>query len=511
MSKINRHKPKQIKLEGPLLIGSSTLTDKDLTKSQQKATKLFDTWFKSRDKKKKRILRIGGYPGTGKTTWVKYLIDKYGFDAKDCYVLAYTGQATNRLRKEGVMARTIHSTIMYTKDEHVLNDQGKAIYRRGIPLMRVVFKPVKRLPSSVKLIIVDEASFLPESLEQTLMKYNVPILETGDPRQLPPVAGKQVFNEDNVDFVMTDVMRQHEDSELYDLIRRIRVYENIDTRKYHDEVLFLHQQPTIEETFYRYLPFFKGADVIIVATNKTRQIISDLYRKEILKTNSPYPIEGERMICRQNNQQLMIDQYMLANGMQGTCMNDVGRSLVDSKSDVYYMNFQPDVTRDIQTDKETYFANLPCNIERLLAPFGSIRMDFKYAVIGEFFEYAHALTCHAVQGMEYDNVLYVDTYNNDFDYLMRLRYVAASRAKKHLTYLIPHSRYGNWFDLAHVEERMASIAEEERRIEAERLERLALFQRAYGPKATVLPSLLDPIDSTTPLSWVSTKQGGILV
>ena len=68
MSKINRHKPKQIKLEGPLLIGSSTLTDKDLTKSQQKATKLFDTWFKSRDKKKKRILRIGGYPGTGKTT-----------------------------------------------------------------------------------------------------------------------------------------------------------------------------------------------------------------------------------------------------------------------------------------------------------------------------------------------------------------------------------------------------------------------------------------------------------
>jgi len=394
MSKVSKHKPKDLKLEGPLLLGKPLVTKNDLTESQRHATEMFDEWFQSKRKKNRPILRIGGAAGTGKSAWIKYIIDKYKFDAKDCYVLTYTGQATNRLRKDGVMARTIHSTIMYTIDEPVLDKHGNPITRRGVPLMRVTFKPVKRLPNSVKLVIVDEASFLPEKIEKTLLGYNVPILETGDPLQLPPVAGKQVFGEDNVDFMMTDVVRQHMDSELYDVINRIRVRENIDTSLYHDEVLFLHQQPTVEETFYRFLPFFKNADMIVVATNKTRQIITDLYRKEIIKTNSPYPVEGERVVCRQNNQKLMIDQYMLANGMQGTCMHDVGRSVVDEKADIYYMDFQPDVTKELKTVGRTYFPNLPCNIERLMAPFGTIKLDLKYATPGEHFEYAHAITAH---------------------------------------------------------------------------------------------------------------------
>lgn len=392
---------------------------------------------------------------THNTTLIKYLIDKMKFDAKDCYVLAYTGQAVNRLRKDGVMARTIHSTIMYTVDTQVLDQFGKPIYRRGIPLMRVTFKPVKSLPTSVKLIIVDEASFLPKKLEDTLLKYNIPILETGDPRQLPPVEGEQVFNEDNVDFTMTKVMRQHRDSELYDCINRIRTYQNIDTKKYHDEVLFLKQQPTLEDTFLRFIPFFKAADVVIVSTNKQRQVFTDMYRKYVLHTKSPFPIEGERLICRQNNQQLMIDQYMLANGMQGYAKNGVGRSQVDSKANLYFLDFQPDVTEGIESPDRTYFSNLPCNIERTLMPFGTYRMDFKYADPGNHFEYAHALTAHLVQGSEYDTVLYVDSYNRDLDYLMRLRYVAASRAKKRLIYLMPYSPYGYPFDLSYIEETMA--------------------------------------------------------
>ena len=496
MSKLSKRKPHTTEpKDRKLLLSPSPYTKKDLTNSQVKAVDVFDDWYRSKKKKDKPILRIGGPAGTGKSVLIKYLIDHYGFDAKDCYVLTYTGQATNRLRKDGIMSRTIHSTIMYTVDEQVLDDKGKPITRRGVPLIRVTFKPVKRLPNAVKLIIIDEASFLPEKLEKTLLGYNVPILETGDPLQLPPVAGKQVFNEDNVDFMMTDVIRQHMDSELYEVINKIRLRENIDTHKYHNEVLFLYQQPTIEETFYRFKPFFKNADVIIVATNKTRQIITELYRKEIVKTNSPYPREGERLICRQNNQQLTIDQYMLANGMQGTALHGVGRSLVEKTADIFYLDFQPDVTRDIESAGETYFVNLPCNIERLLAPFGTLKMDLKYATVGEHMEYAYALTAHLLQGSEHDNVLFIDSYSRDYDYLMRLRYVAASRARKHLTYLIPYSKYGPWFDLSHIEERMAAIAEEQQRIDNERRRlmeereaRIKEIASITGPRSVGLPT-----------------------
>ena len=437
------------------------------------------------------IYITNGFIPTHNTTWVKYLVDKYGFDAHECYVLSYTGQAVNRLRKDGVMARTIHSTIMHTIDEQVCDKNGNPIYKRGVPLMRVVFRPISRLPSSVKLVIVDEASFLPKHLEDTLLRYNVPILETGDPRQLPPVSGVQVFNEDNVDFTMTDVVRQHRDSELYDFISKVRNGINVNTHDYHDEVLFLHQQPTLEETFYRYLPFFKNADVIIVATNKARQVITDLYRKVILKTNSPYPIEGERMICRQNNPQLFIDQYMLTNGMQGRCLNAVGRSLVDESAKIFYMDFQPDVTDGIKSSNDTYFSNLPCSIERLMAPFGSINLEAKFATPGESFEYAHALTVHAMQGSEAPNVLYVDSYSGNLDYLMRLRYVAVSRTTKHLTYLIPYSRYGNWFDLEHIEERTAREREAREQQALERALRIGNLELTINPRKVPFPSIYD--------------------
>lgn len=463
MSKVTKHKPKTKPEAGEkLLTIPCLLQKKDLTQSQHVAVDLFDQWYYKKKHKEQQVLRIGGFSGTGKSTLISYLINHAKFEATDCYVLAYTGQAVNRLREDGIMARTIHSTIMYTVDEQVIDPRTKKpIYKRGVPLMRVTFKPLRRLPNKVKLIIVDEASFLPKKLEDILKGYNVPILELGDPLQLPPVGGAQCFNEDNLDFMMTDVMRQHMDSELYDVINRIRLRKNIYTHNYHDEVLFLYQQPTIEETFFRFIPFFKNADLIVTATNKQRQVICDMYRQYILHAPSPYPMEGEKMICRQNNQQLMIDQYILTNGTLGYSMHDVGRSLIDKKADIFYMDFQPYVTENLKTAGIKYFANLPCDCERLMAPFGSVKMDLKYPHPGEKFEYAHAITTHLIQGGSADTVIFMDGYSPDFEYLMRLRYTAASRARKRLIYLIPYTKWPGWFDLSHVEERMQRAREYE--------------------------------------------------
>lgn len=420
-----------------------------LTKGQKGADEVFGKWYFSKKGRRDQILRIGGGAGAGKTFFLRYLIDKYGFDQHDCYVMAYTGQAVSVLRQNDVMANTIHSTIMYPKEVPVIDKRtDKQVVRRGIPLTKLTFVPLKRLPPSVKLLIIDEASFLPKELEDILRGYNIPILEIGDPIQLPPVASQQVFTMESLDYFIEGVMRQNVDSEIYDLATKLRKRKNVDTKKYHKEVRFLYAQPTIEETFYRFLPFFRGADIIITSTNKQRQIITDLYRQEIIGTNSPFPVAGEKVICRKNNRNLALDQFTLANGTIGISMDDVGRSQIDKRTNTFFMDFKPDVV----ANTDLYYDNLMCDAQFIKKPYGGMD-ELAYRRPGEKFEYAHAITCHLAQGGQFKKVLYMDAFNGDPDYLARIRYTAATRAQEMLWYIVPYTAYPGWIDLRHIEER----------------------------------------------------------
>lgn len=377
------------------------------------------------------------YIPTHNTHFLKYLVDKYGWDRSECYVISYTGQSVNVLRNYGIMSTTIHSAFMIPQEEKVLDKNGKPIIRRGIPLTKVQFRPIPYIPPSVQLIIVDESSFLPESLENILRQYNTPILEIGDPIQLPPVGGKQVFHMDNLDYFIEGVMRQNADSDIYRLGTNFRHGEPIDILSYGNEVRFLYQQESIEETFYQFYPIFKRADLIVTSSNKQRQVITDLYRREIIGTNSPFPREGEKMICRKNNQAMMVGDYILANGTRGVCMNTVGRSMVDSSTRTFCMDFEPDVV----AGTGQYFDNLICDSDFLQQPFGTNTMtSFQHP--GEKFEYGHAITTHLIQGGSAPVVVFMDSFSRDREYLNRLRYTAVTRATSRLYYMIPY--HGEW-------------------------------------------------------------------
>lgn len=377
------------------------------------------------------------YIPTHNTHFLKYLVDKYGWDRSECYVISYTGQSVNVLRNYGIMSTTIHSAFMIPQEERILDKNGKPIMRRGIPLTSIKFRPVPYIPPSVQLIIVDEASFLPESLEDILRRYNTPILEIGDPIQLPPVGGKQVFHMDNLDYFIEGVMRQNANSEIYQLGTKFRHGELIDIYSYGNEVRFLHQQESIEGTFYQFYPIFKRADLIVTSTNKQRQVITDLYRKEVIGTNSPFPREGEKMICRRNNQTMSIGDFILANGTRGVCLRTVGGSMVDKSTHTYCMDFKPDVVGDT----EQYFDNLICDTEFLQQPFGTNSMtSFQHP--GEKFEYGHAITTHLIQGGSAPVVIFMDALSRDREYLNRLRYTAVTRATFRLYYMIPY--HGEW-------------------------------------------------------------------
>src|SRR5699024_6327202 len=101
----------------------------------------FATWFDKKQYKKQPILRIGGVSGSGKTELIKYIFDLYKFDERSCWVVSYTGQAVNVLRRRGIHARTIHSSFMYAKDEQLYGKDGKPLIKNGIPVVGTKFVP----------------------------------------------------------------------------------------------------------------------------------------------------------------------------------------------------------------------------------------------------------------------------------------------------------------------------------------------------------------------------------
>lgn len=410
----------------------SSILDIQLTSSQKRGLEAFDTWWKKKGFKsdKKPILRIGGFAGSGKSFFIQYLMEKYKLTAKNCLVVSYTGQAVNMLRQRGIPAKTIHSTFMHVVDLPLLDRNGNIISRGGIPLTTTKFVPVEQISSAIKLIIIDESSFLPEDLEKVIMKYKVPILETGDPFQLPPVFGKQCFHMDNLDVLFTDIMRQESDSEIVELSFRIRNGDPIDPSKYHNEVIFIQPTANLKDTFFRFKPYLKHASCIITSTNKQRSILTQLYRKHILKTDNPYPVKGDRMICRKNNWSMAIGDYPLTNGMLGTVLYNVGRSRISRVEKTYEIDFQPDVVSN------DYFDNLTCDSDFLFEDFGNKHVD-RFNT-GNKFEYAHAINTHIAQGSQFPSVCFFDSFNRHEDYAMRLRYTAVTRAEKYLVYFLPY-------------------------------------------------------------------------
>lgn len=427
-----------------LAIGDK-IDPKTLTPSQKEAVKAFDKWFHSKKKEENQIFRIGGCAGAGKDYLIRYIIDQYDFSLHDCYVVGYTGQSVNVMRQHGIMAKTIHSTFMHSYEVPLLNKNGNVIKKRGIPQTITKWKPIKRIPSAVKLIIINEASFVSKDIEKMIAAYRCPIVEFGDPLQLPPVTGTQCFYLDNLDFFIEGVMRQHMDSDIYKLSMLIRSYSKVNINEFCNkgEVRFLTAEPSIEDTFYRFRPYFKQADMIITTTNKQRQIITDLYRSEFLHTSSPYPIKGEPLICRKNDWNMSIGEFPLTNGTIGTVLHTVAKSDVENDIHGFYVDFQPNFISN------EFFEGLLCDTTFLRSPFGQEKSDLdivKYNPAHKL-EYAHAITTHLAQGAQAKRVVYLDSFGGNKEFCMRRRYTAVTRAECHLTYIIPWSQYPGWTGL----------------------------------------------------------------
>ena len=88
----------------------------ELNEDQIYASYQAEDWYYN--KPSQQIFEITGGPGTGKTTCVRYIIDKLGLKLEEVLFVAYTGKAALILKEKGFL---VIDSIEYSIDNIQIN------------------------------------------------------------------------------------------------------------------------------------------------------------------------------------------------------------------------------------------------------------------------------------------------------------------------------------------------------------------------------------------------------
>lgn len=339
--------------------------------------------------RERQVVTCGGLAGVGKSFLVSHIIKSL----PEFAVCAFTGKATNVLRKKGLDASTIHSLI-YTP---VTGPNGEIIRdKHG----NMSFALADSIP--YKGIIVDEASMVSKKLYDDLLSFHLPIIFVGDHGQLEPV-GSDVNIMANPDFKLETIHRNA--GEIAKFAEWIRMGYNAGAfaNRFPCQKVKFIQKWEIE----RYL---LAVDQIICAYNKSRVVLNAQVRYgKGFKTGAPEV--GDKVMCLKNNRQIG-----LFNGMQG---------FID------YLYHQEKRMRFKSEDKSFDIPYDPSQFGRERYDLEDHQKDDPHP-----FDWCYAITAHKSQGDEWDSVMVLEQICRRWDH-RRWAYTAASRAKEGLVWVLP--------------------------------------------------------------------------
>lgn len=351
-----------------------------LSTEQEKAFSLVQEWRK--DKSRRRFV-VGGFAGTGKTTFAKFVANDV--DPKKVKCGAYTGKAANVLREKDMPnASTLHD-IVYKRVDDDTSDEPRFVLNRD------------NEHDKCKLLIVDEYSMLPEEMINDIEHLYDKVLYLGDTFQLPPVHGECSLKPD---FFLTEIHRQALENPIIRFSKDIRegkalTYMNL------PEFHYDHKSKIDRDTY-------EQADQVLVGLNKTRVGFNNRFREKLGLAGIQYPVVNDKLICLRNNHAVGIFNGMIAY----------------ATADAHIVRPQ---TLRLDID----------GFEDLKVWDGNFRgEDRQHEMFKDLdrFDYGYAITVHKSQGSEWDHVLvYNQPIGRDAVERRRWLYTALTRAKKKVT------------------------------------------------------------------------------
>ena len=389
-----------------------------LNNQQDECVKMAVNWFNNYSSK--QTFEISGPAGSGKTTIVKTIIQNLGLRMDDVLFVAYVGKAALQLTRSGVNGRTIHSAFYDIDFVPMKDEDGNVIIRNGKIATRPEFIKKEKIPSNIKLIVIDEAPMVNESFGIDIESFNIPIICLGDLQQLPPVIGGSKYLI-RPDYVLTKIMRQAEGNPIIYLSQLASRGEHIPYGKYGDRCYVIPKDNINDNMLLK-------ADMILTPTNASRARYNRYIREELRRIESDLPVEGEKLICRKNNRNRIIgDGVYLVNGMLGYVRN-VDKSTYNSKT--VDITFSPDF------DDRLLFNNVKIDYKTLMQSIQTDNNQYKkgYSMF-DMFEFGDAITVHLSQGSQAENVLFIsEPFGRDRDLQAKLEYTGITRASEGLIY-----------------------------------------------------------------------------
>lgn len=392
-----------------------------LTAKQQEGLRIAINRYKNCEK----YTVIAGYAGTGKSTLVRFIIQALDVDAEDVAYVAYTGKASEVLRKKGCPnATTAHKLLYYSKQK----SDGK-----------FSFYPRITLEHPYKVIVVDEISMLPASMWNLLLQHRTYVLALGDPFQIPPI----VSSEDNhllehPHVFLDEIMRQAKESDIIRLSMDIREYRRIKP--------FMGNDVNVVAAGELCDGMYEWADQVLCATNRVRKNINDIMRDNM--GFGPLPQEGDKVICLRNSWDTCAEgnENPLVNGTIGwidTIEEDkrmfyLGKRECPIWLPVYYLTMTTadgDIYTDVLVDKQaldTGIKSLTPRQEYL------INKDERNGGASPLeFNPGYALSVHRAQGSEWPKVTIVEErFPFDKETHARHLYTGVTRASQKLTLVL---------------------------------------------------------------------------
>lgn len=380
-------------------------------------------WFRNSSE---QVFEISGDAGTGKSVLIYQILKELGLTPQEYMPMAYTGQASIVMRSRGFStAQSIHSSlyeIVDTFDENVSD-------KYGVKLKKTEFRLRNYIDPRVRLFFIDEAYMVPEYMVKDIKSFGIKIIACGDSSQLPPIDGKPAFLTGYNVHRLTELMRQSGSDPIIYLATRAKQGLPIHCGTYGNNVMVINDD--------EFLPQMLGfAECIVCGTNRTRDQLNNYIRQLAGFANSAIPIFGERVICKNNNWNNVVDGIALTNGLAGTVISYPNPSSFESK-DVFNINFKPDLCNQA-------FYNVPINYSYFTAPYEERQLMKEFSrrkyLSGELFEFAYSLTTHSCQGSEYNNMILVEEFLRP-QIQNQLLYTGITRAKKGLIIIKKKNKY----------------------------------------------------------------------